>query len=105
MKELPDLKCAEVAAAAVKIQKVYRGFQTRKEINANTPHMKAQDVAMTAVNVQTAFKGHQHTGRSDVKSSQVMSQKVTKPVKPSRPAMPSMPVTSYHIVQIGHFFI
>ena len=30
--DLPDLNCADVAAATVKIQKVYRGFATRKRM-------------------------------------------------------------------------
>ena len=31
--DMPDLECPEVADAAVRIQKVYRGFQTRKQFD------------------------------------------------------------------------
>ena len=34
--EMPDLKCPGVAKAAVNIQRVYRGFQTRKKLRETT---------------------------------------------------------------------
>ena len=56
---LPDLNCADVANAAVKIQAAYRGFQTRqkvKHINEDDlPDLKCADVANVIVNIISLF--------------------------------------------------
>ena len=61
--DLPDLKCAEVANATIKIQKVYRGFQTRKQLkekkNEDLPDLKSADVANAAVKIQKVYRGFQ----------------------------------------------
>ena len=57
--DLPDLNCQEVAKAAVQIQKVYRGFQTRKQIkqsNDDLPDLKSKDVADAAVKIQAVYR-------------------------------------------------
>ena len=48
--DLPDLKCAKVARATIKIQKVFRGYKARKQL----------DMAQTAsavVKKQKVLKG------------------------------------------------
>jgi hypothetical protein len=57
--ELPDLKCADVAAAALKIQASYRGFQTRKKMKKqdSLPDLNAADVALAAVKIQSVYRG------------------------------------------------
>ena len=45
--DLPDLSCADVADAALKIQKVYRGFQTRKEIKSRNELEPAEESIRT----------------------------------------------------------
>ena len=61
--DLPDLNCQEVAKAAVQIQKVYRGFQTRKQIKQSNeamaddlPDLKSKDVADAAVKIQAVYR-------------------------------------------------
>ena len=63
--DLPDLSCAEVAKAAIQIQKVYRGFQTRKQIKLSNeaiskdddlPDLKSKDVADAALKIQAVYR-------------------------------------------------
>ena len=60
---MPDLSCADVADAALKIQKVYRGFQSRKEIKSrkadaeDLPDLKCQDVMNATVKIQKVYRG------------------------------------------------
>merc|ERR1712150_399370 len=53
--DLPDLKCADVANAAVKIQKVYRGFQGRQKVKV----LKDPEMAKAAVKIQSVYRGFQ----------------------------------------------
>ena len=67
--DLPDIKCPQVADAAVKIQKVYRGFQTRKKIDPllrgkaaeaeDLPDLEDQGVADAALRIQKVYRGFQ----------------------------------------------
>ena len=63
--DLPDLKCADVAAATVQIQKVFRGYQARKkveELKADTeemPNLKDPQLATAAVKIQSVYRGFQ----------------------------------------------
>jgi hypothetical protein len=57
---LPDLNCAQVQDATVKIQSAYRGFKTRKELKESgedLPDLKAADVAKATIKIQAAYKG------------------------------------------------
>ena len=59
---MPDLKCKDVADATIKIQKVYRGFQTRKRLKEDTaelPDLKCAEVAHAAVKIQKVYRGFQ----------------------------------------------
>ena len=87
MKELPDLKCAEVAAAAVKIQKVYRGFQTRKQVEQDLPNLKCAKVVKATVRIQKVFRGYQTRKRLEMAqtaATAVKVQKVSKGFKVSK---------------------
>ena len=87
MKELPDLKCAEVAAAAVKIQKVYRGFQTRKKVEQDLPNLKCAKVVKATVRIQKVFRGYQTRKRLEMAqtaATAVKVQKVSKGFKVSK---------------------
>ena len=44
---MPDLNAADVANAAVKIQKVYRGFQSRRQMQEDMPKLKCAKVVKT----------------------------------------------------------
>ena len=55
--DLPDLKSADVANAAVKIQKVYRGFQTRRKIKEELPDLKCAKVAAATIKIQKVYRG------------------------------------------------
>ena len=59
--DLPDLNCADVAAASIKIQAAFRGFQDRKKVEMikDLPNLKDPEVKQAAVKIQSAFKGHQ----------------------------------------------
>merc|ERR1711860_452393 len=57
---LPDLNCAQVQDATIKIQSAYRGFKTRKEmedIKDDLPDLNAADVATATLKIQSAYKG------------------------------------------------
>ena len=63
--DLPDLSCAEVAKAAIQIQRVYRGFQIRKQIKLSNeaiskdddlPDLKSKDVADAALKIQAVYR-------------------------------------------------
>ena len=56
--DLPDLKSADVANAAVKIQKVYRGFQIRKKVQEDLPDLKCAKVARATLRIQRVFRGY-----------------------------------------------
>ena len=78
MKELPDLKCAEVAAAAVKIQKVYRGFQTRKKVEQDLPNLKCAKVVKATVRIQKVFRGYQTRKRLEMAQTAANAVKMQK---------------------------
>ena len=81
--DLPDLNCQEVAKAAVQIQKVYRGFQTRKQIkqsNDDLPDLKSKDVADAAVKIQAGNKGMRtRKGSPESKKSKPREQEKRAP--------------------------
>merc|ERR1719400_2638209 len=57
---MPDLNCAQVQDATLKIQSAYRGFQTRKQMKAakeDLPDLKADDVVAATIKIQSAYKG------------------------------------------------
>jgi len=57
---MPDLNCAQVKDATIKIQSAYRGFQTRKiikEQNQDLPDLKAAEVVAATIKIQSAYKG------------------------------------------------
>ena len=57
--DLPDLKDPEVAKSAVKIQSVFRGFQTRKKMEEEMPDLKCAKVARAAIRIQKVYRGFQ----------------------------------------------
>merc|ERR1712223_440553 len=60
--DLPDLNCAKVARAALRIQSVYKGFQSRKkteELKELKALAKDPQVAVAAVKIQAVYKGFQ----------------------------------------------
>ena len=59
--DLPDLKAADVAAATIKIQKVFRGYQARKKVEdlKEMPNLKDPQIAMAAVKIQSVYRGFQ----------------------------------------------
>ena len=57
--DLPDLKDPEVAKSAVKIQSVFRGFQTRKKMEEELPDLKCAKVARAAIRIQKVYRGFQ----------------------------------------------
>jgi hypothetical protein len=68
--DLPDLHCADVANAAVKIQAAYRGFQARQKVkhpNDDLPDLNCADVAHAALKIQSVYRGF--TARQKLKSS------------------------------------
>merc|ERR1712061_90893 len=57
-----DLNAADVAAATLKIQSAYRGFQTRKrmqkdQLEDDLPDIHADDVVAATIKIQSAYKG------------------------------------------------
>ena len=58
MKELPDLRDPEMKTAAVKIQSVYRGFQTRKvaQVTGSAKKHTWLEVVAAAVTIQRCYK-------------------------------------------------
>merc|ERR1712108_107230 len=78
---LPDLNCAQVQDATVKIQSAYRGFQTRKQMKVkksrdardviattsdsseteddSLPDLKDADVENATLKIQSAYRGFQ----------------------------------------------
>ena len=80
--EMPDLKCPGVAKAAVNIQRVYRGFQTRKKLRETSttttpmasqnededmPDLECPEVADAAVRIQKVYRGFQTRKQFDRK--------------------------------------
>merc|ERR1712013_871620 len=58
--DLPDLKAADVAKAAIQIQSAYRGFKTRKQMKESgeeLPDLKAADVVAATIKIQSAYRG------------------------------------------------
>ena len=55
------MKCADVAAATIKIQKVFRGYQDRKKVEMikHLPNLKDPEVKQAAVKIQSVYKGFQ----------------------------------------------
>merc|ERR1719239_906953 len=57
---MPDLNCAQVQDATVKIQSAYRGFKTRKEMKEggnDLPDLKAANVAAATLRIQAYYRG------------------------------------------------
>ena len=70
MRELPDLRDPEMKTAAVKIQSVYRGFQTRKVakvVGSSKTHSWLEVVA-AAVTIQRCYKRYKARKRQIKKS-------------------------------------
>merc|ERR1712106_348713 len=62
MEVMPDLNCAQVQDATVKIQSAYRGFKTRrvmKDKDEELPDLAAADVVAATIKIQSAYKGFQ----------------------------------------------
>ena len=59
--DLPDLKAADVAAATIRIQKVFRGYQARKKVDElkEMPNLKDPQMAIAAVKIQSVYRGFQ----------------------------------------------
>ena len=51
---LPDLKCAQVQEATLKIQSAYRGFRTRQDVKSKKNN--TADVMFAAIRIQRAYK-------------------------------------------------
>merc|ERR1711899_496248 len=74
---LPDLKCAQVQEATLKIQSAYRGFRTRQDVKSKKN--KPADVMFAAIRIQRAFKRYKarkqrreiEEGLPDLNSSEV----------------------------------
>merc|ERR1712211_48056 len=59
---MPDLNCAQVQDATIKIQSAYRGFKTRKEMKEagnDLPDLKAANVAAATLRIQAYYRGFQ----------------------------------------------
>jgi len=59
---MPDLNCAQVQDATVKIQSAYRGFKTRRQVKEreeDLPDLAAADVVAATIKIQSAYKGFQ----------------------------------------------
>ena len=58
---MPDLKAADVAAATIRIQKVFRGYQARKKVEElkEMPNLKDPQMAIAAVKIQSVYRGFQ----------------------------------------------
>ena len=58
---MPDLKAADVAAATIRIQKVFRGYQARKKVDElkEMPNLKDPQMAIAAVKIQSVYRGFQ----------------------------------------------
>jgi len=65
LKDMPDLRCAEVKEATVKIQAAYRGFQTRKKVK---PY-NAMEVVTAVIRIQSAFRAYK--ARKKVQCSRI----------------------------------
>ena len=74
---LPDLKCAQVQEATLKIQSAYRGFRTRQDVKSKKNN--TADVMFAAIRIQRAFKRYKarkqrreiEEGLPDLNSSEV----------------------------------
>ena len=55
---MPDLKAADVAAATIRIQKVFRGYQARKKVEElkEMPNLKDPQMAIAAVKIQSVYR-------------------------------------------------
>merc|ERR1712013_553852 len=56
----PDLNCAQVQDATVKIQSAYKGFKTRQQIKKEKeimPDLKSTEVQDATLKIQSAYKG------------------------------------------------
>ena len=99
------MKCADVANATVKIQKVYRGFHARKQVKESKedmPDLKCADVANAAVKIQKVYRGFQARKQvkeledmpdlksADVAMAAVKIQKVLSSIKTNTPPSKGM---------------
>merc|ERR1712079_312641 len=74
---LPDLKCAQVQEATLKIQSAYRGFRTRQDVKSKKNN--TADAMFAAIRIQRAFKKYKarkhrreiEEGLPDLNSSEV----------------------------------
>ena len=68
--DLPDLKCADVASATIRIQKVFRGYQARKRVEDLKEEVKNPKLAKTAVKIQSVQRGFHQTRQPKPKKKQ-----------------------------------
>merc|ERR1712013_517266 len=68
----PDLNCAQVQDATVKIQSAYKGFKTRQQIKKEKeimPDLKSTEVQDATLKIQSAYRGFKT--RKEMKESDV----------------------------------
>ena len=76
---MPDLKCADVASATIRIQKVFRGYQARKRVeDLKDVNLKNPQLAKTAVKIQSVQRGFHQTRQPKPKQKQQQKQQPAK---------------------------